>query len=116
MALGNFRVTKVKDGLSLIIYGPKDLAEAQSGVRQAAVVVRAGEKMMLDEAKLADFLNCALEASHGNPAPLADLIRSSGIVLPGNRMRDAIDTVDQATCNHTRADHGICCDCGKNLK
>lgn len=36
MPLGEFRITAPRDGLSLLIFGPRDIIEAHSGVPQAA--------------------------------------------------------------------------------
>lgn len=67
---GEFRIQTCTDGLTLLLYGPRDLAEVHSGVPLAAFALWDGDKMVLDRAKLAAFLNAALAASHGDFEPM----------------------------------------------
>lgn len=69
-AVGEFRVTGGKDGLFLVVYGPKDLTEAKAGVPQAAFAVWQSDKAALDPAMFAAFLNASISASLGDFAPM----------------------------------------------
>lgn len=71
--IGGFRVTGGKDGLYLLVYGPRDISEAKAGVPQAAFAISASDKMAFDQEKLASFLNAAVSMSHGNYAPMNKL-------------------------------------------
>lgn len=71
--IGAFRIHEGPDDLRLIIYGPRDLAEARAGVPQAAFAIWAPDKMLFDTSALSDFLNAAASASHGDFAPMNKL-------------------------------------------
>lgn len=72
-SLGQFRIHECANNLRLICYGPRDLAEARSGVPQAAFAVWEPDKMVFDATNLAAFLNAAVAASHGDFAPMNKL-------------------------------------------
>lgn len=72
--VGEFRVTSGRDGLTLLIYGPRDLTEAKSGVPHAAFSLWGRDSTAPDAENLARFLNAALCAAGGNTEPLEAMI------------------------------------------
>lgn len=71
---GEFRVTDpLSDAPALIVFGPRDLAEARAGVPQAAIAILSADKQQFSPTVMSDFLNAALAASHGNFEPMINL-------------------------------------------
>lgn len=67
--MGEFRVRDC-DGFRLIIFGPRDVAEARAGVPQGAIAVFDKDRATQDFGEtLAKFLNVALAAAHGDNGP-----------------------------------------------
>lgn len=73
MRLGEFRITGGKDGLWLIVFGPRDIIEARAGVPSAAFALWHQDRMQFSPDRLSDFLNAAMAASHGDYAPMNHL-------------------------------------------
>lgn len=72
--LGEFHITPQReDGLSLLIFRPRNLAEAHSGVPMAAFALWDDAEMVRDISKLSAFLNAAVAASHGDFEPMNEL-------------------------------------------
>lgn len=68
---GEFHVTEPKDGISLIIYRPRDSREIKEGVPSAAMAF--GNNVSINITETADFLNACLMASQGDFDPLKAL-------------------------------------------
>lgn len=74
--LGEFRVTqRSPEGVSIICFGPRNLAQSSALPRQAGLALWLAP-VMADKTTddLANFLNAALAASHGDLGPLEKLL------------------------------------------
>lgn len=72
--LGEFHITWPSDaGPSLIVFRPRNLTEAHSGVPMAAFALWDDAKMVRDISRLSAFLSAAVAASHGDFEPMNEL-------------------------------------------
>lgn len=59
-------MTHGSNGLSIVVYGPRDLTEVKAGVPQVGFALWDAAHMVRDDVALAAFLNAALASSHGD--------------------------------------------------